>query len=606
MLLRQSPETALAVAILLLAIIAARFQWRWLGWWERPLAKLGRRRGWPILLAPAIPMIVRLALLPMHPIPEPRVHDEFTFLLGADTLMQGRVANPQHPFWMHFQSPHLLATPVYASAFPMAQSAALAIGKVVFGNPWFGVWLSAGFACGAICWMLQQWVPPRWALLGALLAVLKFGIASYWMNSYWGGFMAAAGGALALGALGRLIRSPDAGSGALMGVGLAILANSRPVEGAVFGVGIAIVMFSNWSRNLWRALVPLAAILAITGVAMGYCFARVTGKPWIAPYVMYRQSMTIAPHFVWQSPRPEPMYNNRELRKYYVYQEMREYYFSRRLNVFSDKAQEYWRFYTGPLLTIPLISAVFLRRNRKTRRLLLIGLVFLFALAPQVWHNMHYAAPATGLAVLIAIQGLRAMRASRRNWAVYFVRGLPIAFVTLLLIQIAADTARVGIGATGWRWPAREGLARARFLEQLHRAGGKHLVLVRYEAWTDLGDEWVYNGADIDASPVVWARELDRESNERLMRYYPDRKVWLAEPDWRRMQLYANAPGRPMPFVAIGAPGIEVLKSAAQVRKRVLERASAYDGTSFSCYGWGRIFEQATGVEGPDCARAGE
>jgi hypothetical protein len=30
---------------------------------------------------------------------------------------------------------------------------------------------------------------------------------------------------------------------------------------------------------------------------------------------------------------------------------------------------------------------------------------------------------------------------------------------------------------------------------------------------------------------VVWARDLGAPENEKLRRYYPDRTVWLLEPD---------------------------------------------------------------------------
>jgi hypothetical protein len=54
---------------------------------------------------------------------------------------------------------------------------------------------------------------------------------------------------------------------------------------------------------------------------------------------------------------------------------------------------------------------------------------------------------------------------------------------------------------------------------------------VRYAAGHSPHDEWVYNAADIDESPIVWARDMGAAQNEELMRYYGRRKAWLVEPD---------------------------------------------------------------------------
>ena len=72
--------------------------------------------------------------------------------------------------------------------------------------------------------------------------------------------------------------------------------------------------------------------------------------------------------------------------------------------------------------------------------------------------------------------------------------------------------------------------------QQLAEAPGKQVVLVRYFRQHTF-DEWVYNEADIDRAAVVWARDLGPEENEKLHRYYPDRTLWLLEPDFRPPRL---------------------------------------------------------------------
>ena len=231
---------------------------------------------------------VRVLLLPIVHVPVPEVHDEFSYLLQADTFAHGRLTNPPHPMWVYLDTFHVLQRPTYASIFPPAQGAILALGKLL-GHPWIGVLLSSAAMCAALAWMLQGWLPPQWAMVGATLVMLRIHFFSYWLESYWGGAMAALGGALVLGALPRVMKSRRTRDAVLMAVGVAVLANSRPLEGFIFCVPIAVyLMFwlvSERSPALSvtgpKLILPMALVLAATFAFILYDNWRVTTNPFL-------------------------------------------------------------------------------------------------------------------------------------------------------------------------------------------------------------------------------------------------------------------------------------------------------------------------------------
>src|SRR6266481_1180425 len=131
-------ETGLLLLSLLIAFINPSLGSGWFEKLERHFLQLSRRRILSIALVGVTALALRAALLPIQPIPQPTVHDEFSYLLMSDTFAHGRVANPTHPMWTHFDAPYVNQKPTYVSKYFPAQGVLLALGQVVFGHPFWG------------------------------------------------------------------------------------------------------------------------------------------------------------------------------------------------------------------------------------------------------------------------------------------------------------------------------------------------------------------------------------------------------------------------------------------------------------------------------------
>lgn len=56
-------------------------------------------------------------------------------------------------------------------------------------------------------------------------------------------------------------------------------------------------------------------------------------------------------------------------------------------------------------------------------------------------------------------------------------------------------------------------------------------MIVHYGAGHDVHAEYVYNAADIDSSPIVWARDMGPAKNSEIVEYFRQRQIWRLDVD---------------------------------------------------------------------------
>jgi hypothetical protein len=325
--------------------------------------------------------------------PVPRVQDEFSYLLMSDTFAKGRIANPTPPLPEFFETFHVLVRPAYVSKYYPAQGVFLAIGEKLTRHPAVGIWLSSALACAATCWMLQAWAGPVWGLVGGLVVMIQLGVFSYWSQTYWGGMVAALGGALFFGALRRLWDRSSWSSAVWLGIGIVILMNSRPVEGLMAtALGGAVLLYRTrqsrqWATaRFWHSLViPAGTVLLLGAAATAAYNHAVTGSYLRTPYVEHERQYQETPPFIFLPMRSKIEYSSPALRKFYEDVEIYRYEYERRFWPCSVafKLGECWSFYCGILFSLPLLVPVLLRRGwiRYGQLILLAGLITLFAVS---------------------------------------------------------------------------------------------------------------------------------------------------------------------------------------------------------------------------------
>jgi len=396
-------------------------------------------------------------------------------------------------------------------------------------------------------WMLRAWLPARYALVGALLVVIRFGVFSYWVNSYWGGAFTALGGVMLLGGYRRLTQRPTPLAGACVGLGVVIMMTTRPYEGllfsAPFGAGLLARVIRAPAAN--RKPLLLAGVLAGVLVGGGAVVTAiddqaVTGDWRLAPYTLYRQTTADTPAFLFERPNPraQPRYAltraalDHEHEAYDKARTVTGWLTSALSRLFHD-----WNFYVGVALAIPFaVGLAVTRRGLAHPDPVPISatVILLVGLSVETWDFPHYCAPAFGVFMLVIVEGLRRLRRWRladRPVGVALGRLLPLTLTIGLWLPVTFALVTGGEGSI--ENDSYSSPCCAFQKSSIHQAiegiidgfGDNNIVIVDVQQGAAIPGMLVYNHADIDHARDIWINE-DAALNGATLRRFPGRRIW--------------------------------------------------------------------------------
>jgi hypothetical protein len=440
----------------------------------------------------------------------------------------------------------MLQHPFYVSVRPVGDGLIMALGQILTGIPWIGVLIANAAMCCALHWMLASVFGRPWPLIGSGILILRMSVFTLFVNSYWGQALAATGGMIVLGVALRVMGRGWSISNACMTlIGIGLLASSRIYEGVLLCVPLGVAAFikafkhlrnPDRRRSLYQFALVTVAGGAIIGAGLAFYNVKTTGSAMKPAYLVWRNSQTIAPTFIFQKLHtgPHTYYNLQDL-QFYTNFEVSSFHFAKASLKFYFwalllRAGDVYRLYLRPLL-LPGLLVSFLAIRRPA-----VKLAYLVLIAGMIGQMLLsfgmpiYEAPYLGAAYLLVMNGLTELvKIGRWHRGASMVATNLIAIAIMFGVQLRASANTNFVYEDPWYhygYGSRQ-QNRAEVERKLDDLPGKHLVIVRYEQGHPCIFEWVWNGAEIDQQKIVWARELEPASTATLVRYYKDRQAWL-------------------------------------------------------------------------------
>jgi hypothetical protein len=503
--------------------------------------------------------------------PYPRVHDEASYLLQAETFALGRWSNPSPPLPIFFEQYHVFVEPGFFSKYPPGHGLLMVPG-IWLGLPALVPMLLHGVA-GGLLFALARRVANPWVALATWALWLGTAGNLRFRPSY---FSQATSSALWLGGWWALLEwRATRRRGWLLALAACTgwLAITRPLTALAYLVPIALVCAWDIVRlRLWRdAALAFAIGTLVVGIMPLWSVATV-GHVRPTPYTLYSE-------IYFPNDRPGFGEDLRPARRPLNADMVR----------FAELMRRPHQGYTPGALPAALGTRAYHTLKESLHfaptALTLLGLVGLvasgaagaFALASAVVLMVAYLAfahPPEWTVYYLEIQVLPPFLAALGAWTIAAapwgrgrtpplatlatVRtalppGAPAAGLLLALaplVQLAPLAPRVRLQHTDMQVYFHNPRAAAARLE-----GERKIVFVRYEPRHVPHRSLIYNDPDLATSPVWWVFDRGAAENARLRALAPERVAYVLDEEMAWMGLAESArPWTPPPDLPAGQP----------------------------------------------------
>ncbi|MEW4487342.1 hypothetical protein AB1L42_04630 [Thalassoglobus sp. JC818] len=489
----------------------------------------------------------------------PAYHDEYSYVLQAETFLNGRWSFPSFPEHAKiFNQMHVLNEGQFASRYFPGTGAWISLGMLV-SDEWFAHLLAQTFAAVMIFWTGRELANSGTGLLAGLLFALSPGMILF-SNLLLAHHPTLVGLTIFLWAFVRMIRTDCLTMSWVAGTGLSFAMICRPMTAAGFGLPFGILFFWWWIRGNWGIrnseenhltfrqrsfrTIGLGIPLLIGFAVVLTQNQQITGSLWTSPYQLYTDIYT--PRHVYgfnNVVRGEQALGPKVLENYDQWAENLTPQLALK-NVFT-RIQNSWRWTLGiiPILASLIIFLLTMRSGDRRWWLIFLAVVSLHVAHIPYWFSgifgWHYVFETAALWILIVAETTRRLWSNRSLsshrlvcicWMMFLGTSILVNLVTIKPV-----------------WPATldRGVAEVRYPRELYAEFRQQIEVFRDESpaivfiipdESDRSMDYVTNPPSLDG-PVLVARIRDAAEAESLTSLFPERVPILFDARTRSFEM---------------------------------------------------------------------